>query len=114
MRPMRVTVCCTDTKIPPWLEGLRAALPEADVQEWRPGAAPADYAVVWAPPQHAEPQHADGEVGPWARLAEGPPALGHIALVAVELPEVADHRMADELCHLHRHPGVVEPHDQCS
>ena len=51
MRPMRITVCCTDTKLPPWLDGLRAALPEADVQEWRPGAAPADHAVVWAPPQ---------------------------------------------------------------
>jgi glyoxylate/hydroxypyruvate reductase A len=48
---MRITVCCTDTKIPPWLEGLRAAFPEADVQEWRPGAPPADHAVVWAPPQ---------------------------------------------------------------
>ena len=51
MRAMRITVCCTDTKIPPWLEGLRAAFPEADVQEWHPGAPPADHAVVWAPPQ---------------------------------------------------------------
>ena len=51
MAAMRITVCCTDTKIPPWLEGLRAAFPEADVQEWRPGAPPADHAVVWAPPQ---------------------------------------------------------------
>jgi glyoxylate/hydroxypyruvate reductase A len=51
MRAMRITVCCTDTKIPPWLAGLRAALPEADVEEWRPGAPQADLAVVWAPPQ---------------------------------------------------------------
>jgi glyoxylate/hydroxypyruvate reductase A len=48
---MRVTICCTDTKIAPWLEGLRAALPAATVEEWRPGAPPADHAVVWAPPQ---------------------------------------------------------------
>lgn len=48
---MRLTVCCTDTKIPPWLEGLRAALPGAEVSEWRPGAPQADHAVVWAPPQ---------------------------------------------------------------
>lgn len=48
---MRITVCCTDTKIPPWLEGLRAALPGTEVEEWRPGAPPADHAVVWAPPQ---------------------------------------------------------------
>lgn len=48
---MRITVCCTDTKIAPWLEGLRAALPGAEVEDWRPGAPQADHAVVWAPPQ---------------------------------------------------------------
>ncbi len=48
---MRITFCCTDTKAQPWLEGLRAALPEAVVELWTAGAAPADYAVVWAPPQ---------------------------------------------------------------
>lgn len=48
---MRVTFCCTDTKAQPWLEGLRAALPGAVVEQWSPGANPADYAVVWAPPQ---------------------------------------------------------------
>ena len=48
---MRLTFCCTDTKAQPWLEGLQAALPGAEVELWSPGAAPADYAVVWAPPQ---------------------------------------------------------------
>jgi glyoxylate/hydroxypyruvate reductase A len=48
---MNITLCCTDTKIEPWLEGLRAALPQASVQVWQPGAPQADYAVVWAPPQ---------------------------------------------------------------
>jgi glyoxylate/hydroxypyruvate reductase len=48
---MRITVCCTDTKTAPWIEGLRAALPAATVEDWRPGAAAADHAVVWAPPQ---------------------------------------------------------------
>ena len=48
---MRITVCCTDTKTAPWIEGLRAALPGSTVEEWRPGAAAADHAVVWAPPQ---------------------------------------------------------------
>jgi glyoxylate/hydroxypyruvate reductase A len=48
---MRITVCCTDTKIAPWLEGLRAALPGAEVEDWRPGAPQADHAVVWSPPQ---------------------------------------------------------------
>lgn len=48
---MRISFCCTDTKTQPWLDGLRAALPDAEVELWSAGAAPADYAVVWAPPQ---------------------------------------------------------------
>ena len=48
---MRITVCCSDTKTAPWIEGLRSALPGADVTEWQPGAPQADHAVVWAPPQ---------------------------------------------------------------
>ncbi|MFC5521749.1 2-hydroxyacid dehydrogenase [Polaromonas jejuensis] len=48
---MRITFCCTDTKAQPWLEGLQAALPGAVVELWAAGSAPADYAVVWAPPQ---------------------------------------------------------------
>jgi len=38
-------------KAAPWIEGLREALPEAEVQEWHPGAPQADHAVVWSPPQ---------------------------------------------------------------
>jgi glyoxylate/hydroxypyruvate reductase len=48
---MNITFCCTDAKAEPWLEGLRAAFPDASVDEWQPGAPAADYAVVWAPPQ---------------------------------------------------------------
>lgn len=48
---MNITFCCTDTKADPWLQGLRAAFPEADVSVWSPGAPPAEHAVVWAPPQ---------------------------------------------------------------
>ncbi|MBK6593817.1 MAG: glyoxylate/hydroxypyruvate reductase A [Burkholderiales bacterium] len=48
---MRIAFCCTDTASEPWLLGLRAALPGADLSLWAPGAPPADYAVVWAPPQ---------------------------------------------------------------
>jgi glyoxylate/hydroxypyruvate reductase A len=48
---MRVTFCCTDTNAQPWLDGLRAALPGAQLELWAPGDSPADYAVVWAPPQ---------------------------------------------------------------
>jgi glyoxylate/hydroxypyruvate reductase len=48
---MRVTFCCADTKPEPWLDGLRAALPQAHLSLWQSGAPQADYAVVWAPPQ---------------------------------------------------------------
>jgi glyoxylate/hydroxypyruvate reductase A len=48
---MRITVCLTDNRPDAWIEGLRAALPGADVQNWTPGAPQADHAVVWSPPQ---------------------------------------------------------------
>ena len=48
---MNITFCCTHTDPEPWLAGLRMALPQAQVSVWQPGASPADYAVVWAPPQ---------------------------------------------------------------
>lgn len=48
---MKISFCCTGTKPEPWLEGLRATLPDASVELWEPGASLADYAVVWAPPQ---------------------------------------------------------------
>ena len=56
---MNITFCCTNTPAEPWLQGLRAALPGACVEVWHTGAAPADHAVVWAPPQQffdAQPQ----------------------------------------------------------
>ena len=48
---MRISFCCTNVKAAPWLQALGAALPRAIVEEWQPGAPPADHAVVWAPPQ---------------------------------------------------------------
>ena len=48
---MKIYFCGTDFKAEPWLAALRAALPQADIDVWTPGAPPGDYAVVWAPPQ---------------------------------------------------------------
>jgi glyoxylate/hydroxypyruvate reductase A len=50
---MKIAFCCTDTRPEPWLDGLRAALPEAEVSLWQAGlpSEPADHAIVWAPPQ---------------------------------------------------------------
>ena len=51
MHAMRIHYYAQGTKAAPWLDLLRAALPGAEVAEWVPGAPPADYVVVWAPPQ---------------------------------------------------------------
>jgi glyoxylate/hydroxypyruvate reductase A len=48
---MRITFCCIDTASEPWLQDLQTALPQAHISLWHSGDAPADYAVVWAPPQ---------------------------------------------------------------
>lgn len=48
---MRILFAATHTKAAPWIEALRAQLPGAEIEEWQPGAAPADHVVVWSPPQ---------------------------------------------------------------
>ena len=48
---MNITVCFDKLDPAPWVQGLQAALPQARVSAWVPGAAPAEHAVVWAPPQ---------------------------------------------------------------
>jgi glyoxylate/hydroxypyruvate reductase A len=50
-KPLRIVYCSADADTQPWLDALRAALPKAQVDAWTPGAAQADYAVVWKPPQ---------------------------------------------------------------
>lgn len=47
----RLVTCVAGEPPGPWIEDLRRALPEFIVENWAPGAAPAEYAVVWAPPQ---------------------------------------------------------------
>lgn len=51
MAPLQLSFCCTNTSPEPWLAGLRRALPAAQVHLWQSGDAPAEMAVVWAPPQ---------------------------------------------------------------
>jgi glyoxylate/hydroxypyruvate reductase A len=55
---MKIAFCSANTRAQPWIDGLRAALPQAEIVEWAPGGLRdaagrglADYAVVWAPPQ---------------------------------------------------------------
>ena len=51
MTPFQISFCCANTDPEPWLAGLHAALPQAQVSVWQPGAPAADVAVVWQPPQ---------------------------------------------------------------
>ncbi|MBC5764949.1 2-hydroxyacid dehydrogenase [Ramlibacter albus] len=48
---MRIVFSASHTKAEPWLEAVRQQLPGAEVVEWSPGGPPADYAIVWSPPQ---------------------------------------------------------------
>ena len=48
---MRVTFFEPGAQAEQWLDELRALLPSALVEQWVAGSSPADYAVVWAPPQ---------------------------------------------------------------
>ena len=58
--PMKIAFCCEDTRPEPWLKGLNDALPGAEIAIWEPGAAQADYALVWAPPQQFIDEQAAG------------------------------------------------------
>ena len=48
---LKLSFCCVDTDPAPWLDGFRSALPDAEVSAWRSGDSPADYGIVWQPPQ---------------------------------------------------------------
>ncbi|WP_298925964.1 glyoxylate/hydroxypyruvate reductase A [uncultured Ramlibacter sp.] len=99
---MRIAFCCTNTKAEPWLQGLRAALPGATVEEWAPGAPQADHAVVWTPPQ----QFLDEQPGLRGIFNIG---AGVDALMKLELPAGAQVvriddggmavQMAEFVCH---------------
>ena len=99
---MIITVCCANTKVPPWLDGLRAGLPAAAVTEWMPGDAPADYAVVWAPPQQfIDEQH---QLKALFNIGAGVDALtalripSHIKLVRLDDAGMSV-QMAEYVCH---------------
>jgi len=99
---MRIAVCCTDTKTAPWIAALRASLPGATVEDWAPGASPADHAMVWAPPQ----QFLDEQPGLKAifNIGAGVDALMKLRLpphaVVVRLDDAGmSVQMAEFVCH---------------
>jgi glyoxylate/hydroxypyruvate reductase A len=99
---MKITFCCTGTKPEPWLAGLRAALPGAEVNVWHAGAVASDHAVVWAPPQ----QFFDEQMGLRGIFNIG---AGVDALLKLKLPPQAtvvrlddagmSVQMAEYVCH---------------
>jgi glyoxylate/hydroxypyruvate reductase A len=99
---MRILFSASNTKPAPWIEALQQALPGAEVVEWQPGAAAADCAVVWAPPQ----QLLDEQPGLKAVFSLG---AGVDALLQLKLPEGArvvrlddagmSVQMAEFVCH---------------
>ena len=48
---MNITICFAGLPPEPWVQAVQQAFPGATVSAWTPGAAPADHAIVWAPPQ---------------------------------------------------------------
>jgi glyoxylate/hydroxypyruvate reductase len=99
---MIITVCCANTKVPPWLDGLRAALPTASVSEWKPGDSAADYAIVWAPPQQfIDEQH---QLKALLNIGAGVDALTalrippHVKLVRLDDAGMSV-QMAEYVCH---------------
>ncbi len=48
---MNIHICLDNIATEPWLVSLKKALPDATASVWEPGSPPADYAVVWNPPQ---------------------------------------------------------------
>lgn len=113
---MRILFSASQGKAAPWLESLRAALPGAEVEEWRPGAAPADHAMVWAPPQ----QLFDEQPGLKGIFNMG---AGVDALLKLKLPQGAvlvrlddagmSVQMAEYVCHaLIRHFRELDVYEQ--
>ena len=74
---MRITFHYKDSPPDSWIKGLQQALPGAHVSEWQPGAAQADYAVVWRPPQQLIDEQKNGLKGVF-NLGAGVDALLHL------------------------------------
>ena len=79
---MRIACCLRvdESEAQAWLAAFRAALPDAQVDLWRPGSPAGDYAVVWRPSQECIEAHARAK----AIFNAG---AGLDALLAMKLPD---------------------------
>jgi len=99
---MNITVCFDKLDPAPWVQALQAALPQARVSAWAPGAPQSELAVVWAPPQ----QFIDEQPGLQAlfNIGAGVDALLQLRLPAslkvVRLDDAGmSVQMAEYVCH---------------
>lgn len=102
IRAMNITICFDKLDPAPWVQGVQAALPQARVSAWAPGAPSADLAIVWAPPQ----QFVDEQTGLQAlfNIGAGVDALLQLrlppALKVVRLDDAGmSVQMAEYVCH---------------
>jgi len=99
---MDITFCCADTNADEWLPGLRAALSEANITLWQPGAPPARYAIVWQPPKQffaEQPQlRALFNMGAGVDALMGPHLSKQTLVVRLNDAGMAD-QMAEYVCH---------------
>lgn len=101
--PLSVTWCCADTKAEPWLAALHRELPDAVLYDWHADPTPADYAVVWAPPQaffDSQPQlQAVFNIGAGVNALMALPGLPpHLPVVRLEDAGMAQ-QMAEYVTH---------------
>jgi len=112
---MDITFCCADTNAEEWLPGLRAALPEATITLWQPGAPAARYAIVWQPPKQffaEQPQlRALFNMGAGVDALMGPHLSPQTLVVRLNDAGMAD-QMAEYVCHaLIRHTREFDAYE---
>src|SRR4030095_10271869 len=92
---MRILFYGRNMDAAPWLGALGAALPTAQLEAWSPGAAPADYAVVWLAPQPlVDAQHALKAI---VNAGAGVDALLKLTLPDVPILRITDAGMAVQM-----------------
>jgi glyoxylate/hydroxypyruvate reductase len=104
--PLRIALCCTDTRAGPWLEGFKAALPGCEIADWLEGQHlpfQAQYAVVWAPPAALFAQQTQLQalfnIGAGVdAILKNPHVPPHLPIVRLDDAGMSE-QMAEYVCH---------------
>lgn len=113
---MKITFYFQNAPVQRWLDELSQALPGAQLSAWQPGAPPADYAVVWQPPQQLLDEQS--QLKAVFNLGAGVDALlklqwpAQLPLVRIDDGGMAV-QMAEYVCHaLIRHFRGLDQYDE--